>query len=255
MPGMPILDHALAPEADHPAVKRLLALPASSVMNPTGDPIVSNTGPLSTAGELTEDILLEYVDDKPLADVGWGNIGEHDLDKLLPIRTSAFSLSHRTVLFARAESSNLLFHILQTLVQAATQSVIPGAIGPVGTRVVYVSGHDTNLFGIGGLLHLHWSSGDFFDATPPDSQLDFELWSAPGSRQYTIRIDYRAQTLEQLRNLSQLTPLNPPTISHLDPTGCDAGQTCPLKQFLQSARKSIDNQYVHRVVNRSHTIR
>jgi len=105
-----------------------------------------------------EDLLLEYTDGKPMSEVGWGRVDEATLRELLPIRISAFNLEKRTPYFARIASSNLLAHILKTLDQAASGTGIPGAFGPSGARLVYISGHAADLAGIGGLLGLNWTA-------------------------------------------------------------------------------------------------
>ncbi len=175
-----LLSHILAPEPAHPAEK--------SIFGPSDKPPVDSTDiiaasrPRSIASEIVEDLLLEYLDDKPLAQVGWGRVDESTLRKLLPIRIATFNLEKRTPFFARMASSNMLDHILQTLDQAASKVVIPGALGSPDTRLVYISGHDNDLAGIGGLLGLHWTADGNTDGTPPDSQIAFELWQRPGSR-------------------------------------------------------------------------
>jgi 4-phytase/acid phosphatase len=169
-----------------------------------------------------EDLLLEYLDDKPLAKVGWGRVDEPTLRQLLPIRVAAFNLEKRTPFFAKTATSNLLAHILETLYQTASNVATPGALGSPGNRLVYISGHDSDLTGIGGLLGLHWTADGDHDDTPPDSQIVFELWKRVGSGRYTIRIRYRAQTLDQLRDASVLTSANPPAEVLLTPTGCTA---------------------------------
>ena len=141
-------------------------------------------------------------------------------------------------------------HILDTLEQAAqpaqTQPAapVPGAFGPAGTRLVYLGGHDSDLSRIGGLFDLHWTVGGVTDDTPPDSQIVFELWQNSKSKQYTIRLFYRAQTFDQLRSGQALTLASPPVEVDLTPPGCRAGQPCPFAAFDRAAHALLDPAYI-----------
>ena len=262
-PELRELAHILAPDPARPAAKPILDQPVEVVPGTYG---ATAHGPLVTASNLVEDLELEYIDARPLNEVGWGRLGSDDkaveaaLQRLLPIHIKAFGLGLRTPLFARAQGSNLLSHLLATLEQAdvspsaaasepgkmgiAVRHDVPGAIGPAGTKLVYLSGHDANLFELGGLLDLHWTADGRMDDTPPDSQLAFELWQHPGERDYEVRIKYRAQTLEQLRAASPLTLENPPAEVEVTPTGCIAHHACSLATFLKAARAQVDPAYV-----------
>jgi 4-phytase/acid phosphatase len=226
--------HILAPDSAHPAAR----------------PILDDPRPLAAASSLVEDILLEYVDDKPMSDVGWGRVDERMLRRLLPLHVKQFGLTTRTPLSARTQGSNLMAHILDTLEQGAQPShhqsarPVSGAIGPVGTHLVYISGHDSNLFEIAGLLNLHWTADGRSDDTPPDSQIVFELWQNASSKGYTIRLRYRAQTIDQLRSGKALTLANPPVEVSLTPPGCRAGAPCPFSVFDHAARALLDPAYI-----------
>jgi 4-phytase/acid phosphatase len=227
-PELKVLAHILAPDPAHPAA----------------EPILDNPKPLAVSMSLIEDLLLEYTDGKPMSIVGWGRVDELTLRRLIPLETKDFSLNARTPLTARTSGSNLLAHMLDTLEQSAQAEPVPGAIGPTGTRLVYMSAHDSNLYYIGGLLGLHWTVEGFADDTPPDAQLVFELWQNPKSKQSSIRLYYRAQTINQLRLAQGLTLASPPAEVRLTPPGCQAGQVCPLAAFDKAARARLDPAYV-----------
>ncbi len=230
-PGLDELAHILAPDPAHPAAM----------------PILDDPRPLAAASTLVEDLLLEYVDDKPMSEVGWGRVDEPTLRRLIPLHTKQFSLATRTPLSARTQGSNLMAHILWTLEQAAqsqNRKTVPGAIGPPGTRLVYLSAHDSNLSYIGGLLGLHWNADGRIDDTPPDSQIVFELWQNSKSQKYTVRLRFRAQTIDQLRSGAVLTLKNPPVEVNLTPPGCHANQPCPFSSFDPAAHRLLDPAYV-----------
>jgi 4-phytase/acid phosphatase len=240
-PGLDELARTLAPDPAHPAAK----------------PILDDPRPLVAASTLIEDILLEYVDAKPMSEVGWGRIDEPTLRRLLPLHTKQFGLATRTPLSARTQGSNMMAHILATLEQAAQSGQpkpVPGAIGPVGTRLVYVSGHDSNLSNIGGLLDLHWNVDGRTDDTPPDSQIIFELWQNSKSKEYTVRLRCRAQTIDQLRSGEVLSLANSPVEVNLTPPGCHANQPCPFSNFDHAAHSLVDPAYVKTDLMPTHVV-
>ena len=232
--------------AANPELKELAHILAPNPAHPAAKPILDDARPLAAASSLVEDLLLEYIDDKPMPEVGWGRVDESTLHRLMPLHAKQFALGTRTPLSARTQSSNLVAHILDTLEQAAQHSQtqhtapVPGAIGPAGTRLVYISGHDSNLFSVGGLLGLHWTVEGIADDTPPDSQIVFELWQNPKSKEYIVRLLYRAQTIDQLRSGRALTLANRPAEVSLTPPGCHTGQPCSFAVFDHAARSLLD---------------
>jgi 4-phytase/acid phosphatase len=233
-PELKELAHILVPDPAHSAAK----------------PILDDPRPLATGASLIQDFLLEYTDGKPMPEVGWGHVDGSALRRLMPMYTKGFNLVTRTPLSARTRGSNLMAHILDTLEQAAqpaqTQPAVPvpGAFGPVGTRLIYLGGHDSDLSRIGGLFDLHWTVGGVTDDTPPDSQIVFELWQNSKSKQYTVRLFYRAQTFDQLRSGQALSLANPPVEADLTPPGCRAGQPCPFAAFDHAAHALLDPAYI-----------
>ena len=221
------------------AHRRWRSLPASIAAG-KGDHPVSLLGPLATASTLSENLLLEYADNKPRSEVGWGRIDEESLRTLLSLHSAYFDLLHRTPLLAQAEASNLLEHILDTLQQAESGVPVTGAIGPVGERLVVLAGHDTNLAGLAALLGLHWTLDDRTDDTPPGAQLAFELWRNPHTGADSLRIVYRMQKLTQLRQAEPLTLQSPPATQALTVPGC---QPCTAARFDALARKTLDRTY------------
>jgi 4-phytase/acid phosphatase len=230
-PDLELFARILAPDPAHPAAK----------------PILDDPRPLAAASTLAEDLLLEYADDKPMSEVGWGRVDEATLRRLIPLHTKQFSTSTRTPLTVRTQASNLMAHILWTIEQAAQsgeRKPVPGAIGPAGARLVYLSGHDTNLSEIGGLLNVHWTADGRTDDTPPDSQIVFELWQNSRTKKYSVRLRFRAQTLDQLRSGEDLSLRNPPVEVDMTPPGCEADHPCPFSSFDRAVRGLLDPAYV-----------
>ncbi len=233
--------------AANPGLKELAGILAPDPAHPAAKPILGDLRPLAAAPSLIEDFLLEYTDGKPMQEVGWGRVDKPTLLHLMPIYVKGFDLVTRTPLSARSRGSNLVAHILDTLEQAAqTQPAAPvaGAFGPTGARLVYIGGHDSDLSRLGGLFNLHWNAGGVTDDTPPDSQIVFELWQNSKSKQYTVRLFYRAQSYDQLRSGQALTPASPPVEVDLVPPGCRAGQPCPFAVFDQAAHALLDPAFI-----------
>ena len=236
--------------AGNPELREFAGILAPDAAHPAAKPVLDDPKPLTAASSMVEDILLEYVDGKPMQEVGWGRVDAPTLHRLMPLHTKQFTFSTRLPLTARTQGSNLMAHILDTLEQAAQQAQakeakpVPGALGPVGTHLVYISGHDSNLCYIGGLLGLHWTAEGLTDDTPPDSQIVFELWQNTKSKQYSVQVHYRAQTIEQLRTGQALSLANPPVEVKLAPPGCGAGQSCSFAAFDHAVHALLDPAYV-----------
>jgi 4-phytase/acid phosphatase len=240
-PGLEVLARILAPDPARPAAK----------------PILDDPRPLAAGSPLAEDLLLEYADGKPMSDVGWGRVDEPTLRRLIPLHTRQFSVATRTPLTARTQGSDLMAHMLWTLEQAAQEGdrkPVPGALGAAGTRLVYLSAHDSNLSYIGGLLNLHWTADGRTDDTPPDSQIVFELWQNSQSKDYVVRVRFRAQSIDQLRSGEELTLRNPPVEVDLTPPGCDANHACPFSKFDRAVHGLLDPAYIKAELPTAHDV-
>jgi 4-phytase/acid phosphatase len=214
----------------HPPQTPLLGTPAA-VVRGKGDRIVDLQGPLPTASTLAEDFLLEYADGLPMNQVAWGHVDEAQLRRLLALHSDYFELIHRTPALAQLEASNMLSHIAHTLQQAVDRTAVTGAVGPVGTKLVVLAGHDTNLAGVASLLGVHWTLDGREDDTPPGTELSFELWQNAGGT-YSVRVAVAMQTLHQLREMEPLTRGTPPAQEMLTLPACKTGlKSCPWDNF------------------------
>jgi 4-phytase/acid phosphatase len=211
--------------------------------------VVSLAGPLRTAVQCIEALTLEYADGMPASDVGWGRVDEHTLTDLFVLHGLYFDLTQRTFYPAQVEGSNLLSHILDTLEQGALGMPVPGAVGPVGERVVVMAGHDTNLANLGGLLDLNWwLPGSQANPVLPGGALVFELWRhGAEANGYFVRVSYVGESLAQLRAAAPLSLNAPPARSAIFIPGCsgsDPGYGAPLAAFVRTARKVIDPTFI-----------
>jgi 4-phytase/acid phosphatase len=195
---------------------------------------VTEGSPLALASSFSEDFLLEYADGMPMEQVGWGRVDEQQLRRFLALHSDYFELAHRTPALAKAEASNMLLHIANTLQQAIDGKPVPDAIGPRDARLVVLAGHDTNIAGVAALLGVHWTLDGRTDDTPPGTELVFALWQKPGGL-YSVQVSVAMQTLRQLREMPELTIAAPPVRETLSIPGCEVpDKSCEWERFRRA---------------------
>ena len=206
------------------------------------------TGPFSTASTLGEDLLLEYADGIQGENLGWGRLNSKNLFQILELHAVYAELERRTSYLARAGGSNLMAHAVESMEQAATGKPIPGALGHPGDAILILSGHDTNLSNISGILGLTWHLPGYQpDDTPPGGALLLSLWQQPGSGKYFVRLQYLAQTLDQMRDATPLTLAAPPAEEQLVIPGCGEIKQkadCSWQMFRGIVQHSVDPRFV-----------
>jgi 4-phytase/acid phosphatase len=229
------------------APKKPIEPPQEIIVTATEKSIKLNE-PWGLASTLSEDLLLEYTDGMQGKDLGWGRLDADTLLRVLELHAVSSDLTRRTRYLAQARGSNLLDHVLLSMEQAETGKAVPGALGPPGTAVLIVSGHDTNLANLSGMLGLTWRLPGYQpDDTPPGGALIFSLWQQPGTGHYVVRTQYLAQTLEQMRNATPLTLAAPPAKEDVAVMGCEskaASAGCAWETFEKSLEKAIDHRFV-----------
>lgn len=155
------------------------------------------TGALDRASTAAQVLLLEYADGKPMADVGWGRATAMDIARLSEFHAVEFRLLARPAYVAKANLS-LLGPLIVEAVTAAT-----------GPSVTMISGHDTNVASLAGLLDLHWRvPGLAADDPSPGGAVVFERLHDGKGKKY-VRALYRSQTVDQIRALSPLVGMEP----------------------------------------------
>lgn len=219
----------------HPAK----ALDTSAFGVSEGNKALELRGPLATASTLSENLLLEYAEGMSGANLGWGRLSKSDLLDILRLHVFYADLMRRTPALARARGSNLVAHILASLTQAASGTAVAGAIGPPGTSVLILAGHDTNQSNISGMLDLAWKLPDYpQDDTPPGGALIFTLWRGSGGER-SVRIEYLAASLDQMHDVTPLTLAEPPASTPVLLKGC-ASSACTWQEFGQVLNERID---------------
>ena len=208
---------------------------------------VELTGPFATGSTFSENLLLEYTNGLEGASLGWGRLTRENLNRALEIHAVYADLMRRTPYLARARGSNLLAHVLLSLEQAESGKSTAGALGRPGDVLLVLAGHDTNLSNLSGMLGLSWKLPGYQpDDTPPGGALIFSLWRDSGTGQFSVKLRYLAQTLDQMRNASPLSVAAPPASQDVSMPGCDAAQGdegCPWETARVVMQRAIDPQF------------
>jgi 4-phytase/acid phosphatase len=174
------------------APKQLIESPAEVAVS-MRDRKLELKGPFAVSSSLSEDLLLEYANHMTGADLGWGRLTRDNLFRVLELHAVYADLTRRTPELARARGSNLLAHVLASIEQAASGKKTAGALGPPGTAVLIISGHDTNLSNISGMLGLSWTLPGYQpDDTPPGGALIFSLWGDAADGSLFVKTQYTA---------------------------------------------------------------
>jgi 4-phytase/acid phosphatase len=216
----------------------------------TGDSPAALRGPVTAAATMAENLLLEYTQGMSKADTGWGCIDGPTLRIIMQVNSANWDYGKRTPAVAQIFASTILDRILKTMQQSvngegATGAAVSGALGKPGDRLVILVGHDTNIVTVAGALHIDWVFDGRADDTPPGGALLFELWRPRDGGKPFVRLEYIAQTLEQMRNSETLTPQNPPAVAPIFVPGCGRQDlSCTWEDFSAAVRASINPAYI-----------
>ncbi len=195
--------------------------PSSLKANPHEGPDVD--GALAVASTAGQTVLLEYVEGKPMDQVGWGRASKTDIQAMLRFHTVKFRYEVRPPYVAERYAAPVAKRILAALNGEADTG-----------RLTLLVGHDTNIAALGGFLDVHFTAADYpQDDPPPGGAIGFELLKDAGGHAF-VRAFYTAQTMDQLRELQPLTAANPPAYAYFPIPGCGVtGEPtlCPLDTF------------------------
>lgn len=198
----------------------LTDLPGKLVEQPHDRPKLE--GPLDIASTASQTFLLEYLEGMPMADVAWGRLDRGQIETLLRFHPVKFRYNNRPDYIAQHAAGPIAHRMLDAL------NAKPGS-----SRLLLLSGHDTNLADLGSLLDLTWHVASYpQDDIPPGSVLGFELLSDASGKQF-VRAFFRAQTMDQLRSLTPLGGDTQPYRAYLAIPGCGNGGAteCTLERF------------------------
>ncbi|MFT4249250.1 MAG: hypothetical protein QM581_14660 [Pseudomonas sp.] len=247
------------------------------LLDPTaGDHQQAEAKALKQAGSLAENLMLEYTEGMPLAQVGWGRLDRAGVERLIALHDISFAQFKRPLPVAAANGSNLLAHLLATLQagaglaptstprvgsRAAASHASPVATyarAPVATttgihagsaiapladsqaRLLFVIGHDTNLANLAGLLELHWQAHGVADLYPPGGGLVFDLIGQGTDAKLRIRT-----LLPGLDALRQNRFDGDAIASRTLPlAACDGALECPLAKVVAWLQPRLDMRHI-----------
>jgi 4-phytase/acid phosphatase len=218
-------------------------------------------GPFATGSTFSENLLLEYANGMQGTALGWGRLTRENLERILEVHAVYADLMRRTPYIASARGSNLLAHVLRSLEQAVSDKRTPGALGQPGDALLILSGHDTNLSNLSGMLGLSWKLAGYQpDDAPPGGALVFSLWRDPNAGGYLVKLRYLAQTLDQMRDAVPLSVASPPARQDVALPGCPEmkpGTGCPWGIAQSVIQKAIDPDFTlmddpHSATSRAH---
>lgn len=203
-------------------------------------------GGLETVALAIDPWIMEYTDGLPASEVAWGELTEGGISQAFRVYDLLLDLEYGTPYLATVQNSNLASHIVRSMVQAATGSGIGGAIGSPSAKIIVLTASNFNIVGLASLFRLDWLlPGYQRDVAAPGGALVLQLRQSQSSGQYVVRISYVSQTMDQLRNLTQLSLTNPPPSAPVAIPGCTTGNVnndCPLWTFVSIANGVIDPQ-------------
>lgn len=220
-----------------------------SVQNGVAAPRNANVeNPVALGADFAENFLLQYTEGMPMSQVGWGRVSRADLNDLMQMNTQYHDFMLRTPYEAQVAASDLAAHIRDTIISASSGKPTPNELGTPNDRFILLDGHDSNLSWLGGLLHLDWLLPDqTFNATPPGSALVFEVRQNRSSHRSTVQVLFISQTLDQIRNLRQLTGVENPSVAPVFVPGCSnstSGYACTIEGFSKIVDSAIDPRFV-----------
>jgi 4-phytase/acid phosphatase len=179
-------------------------------------------GSLGAASTAAQTLLLEYVEGKPMSEVGWGRVTRPDIERLLAFHVLKYKYEAYPAYIADRTAAPVAKRIL-----SAVRS-------PAKTKLTLLAGHDTNIAQFSGMLQLKWKSDSYPANSPaPGGALGFEVLADSAGKRY-VRGFYQTQTMEQLRNLTPLSEANPPSVVYIDIPGCGVAaeaKSCTLEAF------------------------
>jgi 4-phytase/acid phosphatase len=206
----------------------------------TGDDTIADTpagprvqGPLSVSASLAEDLLLEYAEGMPRAQVGWGRAGtEADIAAVMPVHEQTFgAIRHNAYVGARQGA--LMGRMIVAALNGAPSGAVPGPQYGPQARLVDFSGHDLNIALMGALFGLDWTLPGEPDVTSPAETLALELWSDPATGKRYVRAVMYYETLDQLRSLKPALATRLPL--RFKDCAPGPGGGCPLDEVSRRA--------------------
>jgi 4-phytase/acid phosphatase len=220
------------------------SIPLTPVTTNVSTGNIVNMGGLTNTVNALDPFIMEYTNGMPLEDVAWGKLSVDAISQQTRLTTLNYSIAFVTPYINQMQSSNAASHVLRSMEQVVIGDSIPGAFGSSKSRVITVISSDVFVLGLAGMLRMHWQLPGYQpDFCPPGGALVFELRQNWRTRGHIVRVFFTAQSLDQLRNLTPLTPDEPPeTMQLLIPGGRESAANLDVgfSTFQRLLRRAID---------------
>lgn len=241
---------AIASTAAEVLLLESLEWPQRSQIIPAEVPVTQPKGPGTPVEQKAREIILAPRSDRPgvmplpyrsrwepaPAQVSHGDILVNPTTALhlLPVHTRVQNALQRFPAIARQEGMPLLLFMTEALAGTSPLKEANDA------DLVILSGHDTNIVNVAGLLGVHWNNAPFpRDSTPPGSMLVFRLWDTPQGRM--VQASFQCQTTAALLStdesvMAEAALRQEPLILPGSFAQTPAGPGLPADAFLASVR-------------------
>jgi 4-phytase/acid phosphatase len=195
-----------------------------------GKGLAALTGPVDTGSSYAESMFLEQAQCAPAVDPA-------KLEAAMRLHVLEYDVNARNAYNSSVRGGNVFAHIVGLLEEKAGVPHPDVAVPDVShAGVAFISGHDTQLGALGGILDAHWAPGGGIapDDMPPGGALIFELYRTAAS-ELRVRVRFAYETFAQFRSNSPLADGIATVPVHL--AGC-SGEDCsvPLARFAALSR-------------------
>ncbi len=131
-------------------------------------------GALSIASTGGQTVLLEYVEGKPMDQVGWGRASKADIQAMLRFHPVKFHYEVGAPYIAERYAAPIAKRLLSALNGEADTG-----------RLTLLVGHDTNIAALRGFFGAHFTAADYpQDDPPPGGAMGFELLKDSGGHAF-----------------------------------------------------------------------
>lgn len=212
-----------------------------------GDDVVfyQLTGGADMAQALAEHIRMAYAEGIPLPDVGWGAINNaKNVKRILEAHEMRYDLYEHVPYVAEKGGSQLLKQIVLALTDGTDAKLnFPRDGAFPSTKLLVLSGHDTNLANLRAMLGITWALDDYPDNdTGPLGAIVFDRLTDQRSGKAYLQIAYITPRLDVLRRGLPMTDKNAPQEVIVNIPGCkdQVGKACELHESVDILSKKID---------------
>ena len=200
---------------------------------------------LSAGANMGEVFRLEYSQGLPLDKVAFGHARTAaEVSSLMVLTKAKYDFLNDIPYIASRGASELMNQVSLELKQG---TALASALGhtPPDVPLMLLVAHDTNISYLRTMLGFNWKLGDYIDNNiPPVGTLQFERYKEIKTGGYFLRIAFEAQSMDQVRNLSQLSSAEKPLASDFesakDCRSTSVGLLCPFKEAMVTVDKNID---------------